>query len=368
MKSSMDKKDTLPVRRTAICLAVALTGLLPGCSTSPTPPAAATASVSTPAPLVKPGIEGQPGTQWSVDKIKATVAPAQVGKVLVPKTWPNGARVAVVISFDTEDEDAQLARNDIELSALSDSQYGSHEGLPRIVATLDRLNIPGSFYTPAVNIILNPQIVPLMQKSGRHEIALHGYIHESVAPLDNGPEELRLLTQADDVLTKATGKKPTGSRTGSWQASAYTLGIEQKLGLAYDSSLMGMDVPYEIMANGKDTGLIELPVSWVLDDYPTLNDRGSEPSPELTYKVFRDEFDIAYREHSFFMLTMHPHVSGRRSREMYLEQLLEYMKSKPGVWFATAEDVVKYLKTAPIDDTWSPAKYTAATPLSASFR
>jgi peptidoglycan-N-acetylglucosamine deacetylase len=364
----MGKKNTLSIGSAAICLAVALTGLLTGCSTSQPQPAAPAANPNTPAPTIKAGVEGQPGTQWSVDKIKATVAPAQVGKALVPKTWPNGARVGVVISFDTEDEDAQLARNDIELSALSDSQYGSHEGLSRIIGTLDRLSIPATFYTPAVNIILNPQIVPLIQKSGRNEISLHGYIHESVAPLDNGAEESRLLTQAIDVLTKASGKKPTGSRTGAWQVSPYTLGIEQKLGLSYDSSMMGMDVPYEIMANGQDTGLIELPVSWVMDDYPTLNDRGSEPSPDLTYKVFRDEFDVAYREHSFFMLTMHPHVSGRRSREIYLEQLLEYMKSKPGVWFATADEVVKYLKTAPIDDTWSPEKYTVATPQSADFR
>ena len=363
----MDQKNIVSIGSAAICVAVVLTSLLSGCSPSQPQPAASAASSNTPAPATKTGIEGQPGTQWSVDKIKATVAPAQVGRALVPKTWPNGARVAVVISFDTEDEDAQLARNDIELSALSDSQYGSHEGLSRIIGTLDRLSIPATFYTPAVNMILNPQIVPLIQKSGRNEIALHGYIHESVAPLDNGPEESRLLIQAIDVLTKATGKRPTGSRTGSWQVSPYTLGIEQKLGLAYDSSMMGMDVPYEIMSNGQDTGLIELPVSWVLDDYPTLNDRGSEPVPDLTYKVFRDEFDVAYREHSFFMLTMHPHVSGRRSREIYLEQLLEYMKSKPGVWFATGDEVVKYLKTAPIDDTWSPAKYTAATPQSADF-
>src|ERR1700733_5076491 len=117
----MDQKNTVSIGSAAICVAVVLTSLLRGCSPSQPQPAASAASSNTPAPATKTGIEGQPGTQWSVDKIKATVAPAQVGRALVPKTWPNGARVAVVISFDTEDEDAQLARNDIELSALSDS-------------------------------------------------------------------------------------------------------------------------------------------------------------------------------------------------------------------------------------------------------
>lgn len=44
------------------------------------------------------------------------------------------------------------------------------------------------------------------------------------------------------------------------------------------------------------------------------------------------------------MLTMHPHIIGQRSRIRYLEELILYMKSKPGVWFATAEDIARYVK------------------------
>jgi hypothetical protein len=45
-----------------------------------------------------------------------------------------------------------------------------------------------------------------------------------------------------------------------------------------------------------------------------------------------------------FMLTMHPHITGQRSRISQLEDLIIYMKSKPGVWFATAEEIAKYIK------------------------
>ena len=345
----MDRKNAGSLVSVAIGMAVVLSG----CSK--------TTKVEVRAPATT-GIETQPGAQWSIEQIKEKVAPAQIGRVLVPKAWPNGARVAVVMSFDTEDEAALLARGQTELSALSSNQYGSHEGLPRIIGALDRLGIPATFFTTAVDIILNPEIVPLIQKSGRNEIALHGWIHESVAPLNNGPEESRLLNQAVDMLTRTTGKRPTGSRTGSWQISPYTLGIDQKLGLSYDSSMMGMDVPYEIMSNGQDTGLVELPVSWNTDDVPALGDQGVMPSPEAIYKVYRDAFDMAYKEHSFVMMTMHPHVSGRSTREMYLERLLEYMKSKPGVWFATADQVVQYIKSNPIDTSWSPAKYAGHIP------
>jgi peptidoglycan/xylan/chitin deacetylase (PgdA/CDA1 family) len=64
----------------------------------------------------------------------------------------------------------------------------------------------------------------------------------------------------------------------------------------------------------------------------------------MIFKVYRDEFDVAYREKSLFVLTMHPHVIGHRSRMLELEKLIAHMKTKPGVWFATGEQIATYLK------------------------
>jgi len=107
---------------------------------------------------------------------------------------------------------------------------------------------------------------------------------------------------------------------------------------------MAMDQPYELVANGKPTGLVELPVTWVQDDAPYFGRQGALPSPELIFNVYRDEFDMAYQEGTMVMLTFHPHVSGRRSRAVHLAKLLDYMKGKPGVWFATAEQIANYVK------------------------
>ena len=71
---------------------------------------------------------------------------------------------------------------------------------------------------------------------------------------------------------------------------------------------------------------------------------GSLPSPEMIFKVYQDEFDQAYKEGTMFMLTTHPMISGHRSRIMYLEKLIVYMKSKPGVWFATGQQIADYVK------------------------
>ena len=45
-----------------------------------------------------------------------------------------------------------------------------------------------------------------------------------------------------------------------------------------------------------------------------------------------------------FILTMHPHISRHPLRIVQIEKLIAYMKSKPGVWFATLEQIATYVK------------------------
>ena len=45
-----------------------------------------------------------------------------------------------------------------------------------------------------------------------------------------------------------------------------------------------------------------------------------------------------------FVLTLHPYLSGHRAPMKHLSEFVAYMKSKPGVWFATAADIAKYVK------------------------
>ena len=285
----------------------------------------------------------QPGVKWSIDQLQKAVAPARAGRKLTPKTWPNQGRVAVCLSFDVDNESYLLARGETSPTTLSAADFGAQEGLPRILALLDRYQIPSSFFIPAVSAILHPEMIPAILKSGRHEIGVHGWIHEFVPPLAAGEEE-RLLNQAIDYLTKATGKKPVGYRAPSWAFSADTLGLIRKAGFLYDSSLQAMDEPYEIMSDGQATGMVELGIDWTLTETPYLGRGGTMPSPELLFNLYKEEFDGAYEQHTMLVLTLHPHVTGHRAPMKHLEQLVVYMKSKPGVWFATCEQIAKYVK------------------------
>jgi peptidoglycan/xylan/chitin deacetylase (PgdA/CDA1 family) len=285
----------------------------------------------------------QPGTKWTEDQLRQAVATARVGRKLTPKSWPGNARVAVCLSFDVDNESYLLARGETSPTTLSAADFGAQTGLPRILELLDRYQIPASFFIPAVSAIIHPEMIPAILKRGRHEIGVHGWIHESLAPLEEAEEE-RLLKQAIDYLTKASGKRPVGYRAPAWAFSAHTLGLLRKHGFLYDSSLQAMDEPYEIVSNGEPTGLIELAIDWTLTETPYLGRGGTMPSPELLYQLYKEEFDGAYEQHTMFVLTLHPHVTGHRAPMHHLDRFIAYMKSKPGVWFATGEQIARYLK------------------------
>jgi peptidoglycan/xylan/chitin deacetylase (PgdA/CDA1 family) len=288
--------------------------------------------------------EPEPGWKWSEERIFQTVNEVRAGRSLQPDGWPNTARVAVLLSFDVDNETIALRYGEPTIGTLSQGQYGARVGLGRVVDLLDRHQIPASFFIPSMSLKLNPGMADVIKRSGRHEFAVHGWIHElnSRLPAD---EERELLIRAIDYLTEATGERPVGYRAPSWNFSPNTLSIIRELGFIYESSLMADDRPYELLAAGEPTGMVELPVEWILDDAPLLNPSGTRySSPRDVLQVYIDEFDMAYEEGTMFLLTMHPHYIGHRSRIVILEGLIDHIRSKGDVWFATHRETAEYVK------------------------
>ena len=226
-------------------------------------------------------------------------------------------------------------------------QYGARAGIPRIMKLLEKHSVPASFFTPAVVALLYPD----EQKravDGGHEVGIHGWIHElnSILP---GEIERDLMLRSADALEKVTGVRPVGIRTPSWDFSPNTLQIIRGMGLLYDSSLMADDDAYELNEDGKPTGVVELPPEWIRDDAVYFNMHrftGLRPytPPSAVLEIFTKEFDVAYEEGGMYILTMHPHIIGHRSRLTLLDELIQHMKTKTGVWFATHADIAKYAK------------------------
>ena len=317
-------------------VAVAIGLSMTACSQGPSTPAAA--QEARPDPL--------PGTKLSVDQLKAQMFHVSAGKRL-KGAWPNGAKVAVGLSFDVDNATATLSTGNLDYEILSRGEYGAVDGLPRLLRILDRQQVPASFFIPAASAVLHPKVVADIQAAKqKHEIGVHGWIHERLPLLNDEKEEQRMLNLSIETLTKMTGRRPIGYRAPSWKFSKWTMGQVKAAGFLYDSSLMASDDAYELLLDGQPTGVVELPIERILDDSPYFggNADGSNPSVGDVYEVFQSEFDVAYEEGGLYLLTMHPHMMGHRSRAAMLERLIEYIKKKPGVWFATHEQIATHVK------------------------
>ncbi len=285
--------------------------------------------------------------QWREERWRAIVGKVRAGRSLKPDSWPDGARVAVALSFDSDHESLTLREGGSSPGELSCGQYGARVGVPRILRLLEKYAVPATFFVPAVIAQIYPEEQRRVVEAG-HEIGIHGWIHERNSLL---PEEAErdLMLRASDILSEISGMRPVGLRTPSWDYSPHTLAIVREMGLLYDSSLMADDEPYELMENGEATGVVELPVEWIRDDAPYfMMNRFSSlrpyTPPDAVLGIWKREFDLALEERGLFQLTMHPHISGHRSRIAIVEELIQYIRAQSGVWFATHEQVARYCK------------------------
>lgn len=286
-----------------------------------------------------------PPWKWSPETVRAAVEHVRAGRDLTPARWPRGGRVAVGLSFDFDAETNALRDGQTSPGVLSQGEYAARTAIPRILALLDRYDLPATFFVPAVTALLHPREIEAILASGRHEVGMHGWIHERNSQLKEDEERL-LMRKSYDLLKSVTGRPPAGIRTPSWDFSPATLKLIRELGLLYDSSLMADDRPYEILENGKPTGVVELPVEWLLDDYPYFGfDRYSavrpHTTPEEVLSIWKAEFDRAHAEGTMFILTMHPKYIGHRSRIVVLEKLIRHILFTGRAWFATHEDIAR---------------------------
>jgi peptidoglycan/xylan/chitin deacetylase (PgdA/CDA1 family) len=258
--------------------------------------------------------------------------------------WPQGKQSAALLSVDVdaiapflwENRDAVPDR----LARLEVRRFGLRTGISRILDLFARSGVKASFYVPAIVAEFDPDLLPALLQAG-HEIGLHGYFHELVRDISD-EEFSAALGASMDLFVTQTGKKPVGFRSPAWEMTPHMLGEIKRCGLAYDSSLMGFDHPYEI------GGMVEIPVQWALDDaiFFKFEGSGSERwAPSAGAAVLDDwiaEWRGLHRFGGLFTLTIHDWISGRAQRIGMLETLLDAITAEPTAWIATAEEIARH--------------------------
>jgi peptidoglycan/xylan/chitin deacetylase (PgdA/CDA1 family) len=274
-------------------------------------------------------------------------------------SWPQGKRAAACFTFDMDAESAILfdhPESAAWLDVMSHQAYGPRTGGPRILRLLERQGIRATFFVPGYTAERWPDTVRAIRDAG-HEIGHHGYLHEGArsAP-DAETEETRLL-RGLEALDEVAGMRPVGYRAPMWELSYRLPALLAKHGFLYDSGLMDADHPYRLATSPEPeaSSIIELPGHWSLDDWepynylPGITGSGVIASPADILARWTLELEALVAEGGLFMLTNHPFISGRASRAVALETLMERAKAIDGLWIAAADQIAAHVATLPLE-------------------
>ena len=275
-------------------------------------------------------------------------------------------KATVCLSFDFDAISVWIGpRGATSPSAISRGEYGVL-GVERVLKVLADRDIAATFYIPGHTVETYPRSVESILAAG-HEVGHHGYLHENPAALSSKDEERRILERGLKALTDVAQLKPTGYRSPSWDNSPHTIELLLEYGFRYESSLMAHDfVPYWCRIGdqaesdgpyvfGREVDLVEVPVSWVLDDFPHFEfvRSGGALFPGLSAgskveEIWRDEFSFMYRGYvdGIYTLTMHPEIIGRGHRILMLERLIDWIAMHDDVQFARLTDTAEQWRLA----------------------
>ncbi len=265
-------------------------------------------------------------------------------------------RLTVALTFDHDAISSEVDRGDGP-TLRSRGEFGPRVGAPRILALLAREGISSTWFVPGHTVVSFPDSIAAIVAGG-HEIACHGWAHEDLATLEPAAER-EVMERSVAAVTSASGRAPRGFRAPYWSLAEGTLELVAELGFVYDSSLMGDDYwPYRVRRGdvhdaragsrfGPPGPLVEVPVSWALDDWPHFEPgaKGVGPmsAPSKVEEIWVGELGYAWEREpgGLLTITMHPEAIGRGHRLPMLERFIAVARSLDGVVFDRLDHVVE---------------------------
>ena len=276
----------------------------------------------------------------------------------------------VCLTFDYDNASPTIARGQTTPTLISRGDFGV-VAAARLVELLASFRIASTWFIPGHTIETYPVSCRAVADAG-HEIAHHGWTHRPPASLEPDEEE-RELVRGNEAIKALTGHFARGYRSPSWDLSPHSIGLLLRHGFVYDSSLMGHDyLPYQAreagevslqqpLRHGKATSLVEMPISWSLDDYPAFEYSYTATTlqqglmnAKLVGENWFDDFDYLRSHYDWGILTytFHPHVVGRGHRMKMLEGLIEKLTFAGATFLTMEQALAEYRRRFPAGRSW----------------
>ncbi len=258
-------------------------------------------------------------------------------------------RLTVALTFDHDSISDGVRRGDSPVK-MSHAEFGVRVGAPRILELLASRGIASTWFVPGNTLTTFPDSTSAILAGG-HELACHGWFHEDFAEVSRD-EEREIVERCAEAVRAVTGSRPAGWRAPYWSLGTSSLATIAAAGFAYESSLMADDYrPYRVRLGdrhsvtegsrfGAESELVEVPISWALDDWPHFEpaaDRGRDglSAPSKVLEIWTEELRYAHAHApgGLLTITMHPECIGRGHRMAMLERFIDAARALEGVVF-----------------------------------
>lgn len=250
---------------------------------------------------------------------------------------------------------------------ISRGEFGARVAVPRLLDILAREGVRATFFTPGHTIDTYPELCRRILEEG-HEIGHHGYFHEGPVTLQENEERAVLEKGLESMVRNLDGYRPTGYRSPAFDLSPNSTRLLVEYGFKYDSSMMAQDFePYWCRTGdemprdrgfqfGPEIELVEVPVSWSLDDFVQLEyvyapaaTLSAPHNPKEIEERWLADLEFAAEEvpGGVYNMTFHPQTIGRGARIRIVENMIARAKELGASLLTASEVAASWSKTAP---------------------
>lgn len=278
-----------------------------------------------------------------------------------PLRWPNGARVALIVTFNletwdlTKDTDKPyyaggpailpdiLPGNVPDFPNYTWREYGQRIGIWRLFELFDTLGAKASCTANAVTFERRGAMTDAVLERG-WELLTHNWEQgELLSDFTGDPaREREIVLRTLDAFERHTGRRSKGWLSSSLRGTLQTADILAEYGATFYCDIMNDDQPYLLKTpNGP---IVSVPYSNEINDF-TFITRKNFTTDQFAQALI-EELDVLYEEGAvtgrIMNVGLHPHVSGRAHRIRAIREFIRHAQSLPGVWWATREEIADW--------------------------
>jgi peptidoglycan/xylan/chitin deacetylase (PgdA/CDA1 family) len=271
----------------------------------------------------------------------------------VAGSWPNGARLAVVVCVGiesyrfgnghTEDVLPDVPAPDLVNTAWRD--YGNRVGAFRLFEMLDALGIPPTVLLNTDVYDEAPDVLEAARRVGA-EVVGHGKSNsDSLAQLTPAAERTYLSDVAERI------RAHEGAQPGGWSSpwlshTPATLGLLVETGYRYLLDLRLDDQP--VWLRTESGPLLSIPYNAEINDSSTMI--GRQASAHEFADMIVDEFaELAATPHPLVMsIVLHSFITGVPFRLRAVRGALERIAAAEGVWLTTPREIHRAVLNSPV--------------------